>query len=119
MFFGICHHYSHHYIRRSRPGYTLNRSNTTPYTRKTPCPMSYHISCKNVQKTTYTIIHTVILYYYGMFFVWGIFTFSETAVFPPGMGCVQLTRQLKNSTYPFPPISTTFLPILPISHPIS
>ena len=43
----------------------------------------------------------------------GVFTFSETAVFFPGQGCVQLTRQLKKSTYPFPP---PFLSILPISH---
>lgn len=61
------------------------------------------LSCKNVQKTTCLYNHPVILYYYGMFLSGGIFTFSETAVFSPGQGCVQLTRQLKNSTYPFPP----------------
>ena len=40
--------------------------------------------------------YTIILYYYGMFTIPGIFTFSETAVFATGCGCVQLTRQLQN-----------------------
>ena len=85
--------------QRITPDSTLNRSNTTSYPRKRLAPV-LSISCKNVQKTTCLYNHTVILYYYGMFFYGGIFTFSETAVFSPGMGCVQLTRQLKNSPYP-------------------
>ena len=69
---------------------------------KTPCPMSYYISCKNVQKTTCPQIHAIILYYYGMFLSGGgIFTFSITAVFSPGMGCVLLKRKPPNLNHRF------------------
>ena len=63
--------------------------------------ISYNSTCKNVQNTTYAIIHTVILYYYGMFSYWGIFTFSVTAVFSPGQGCVLLKRKPPNLNHRF------------------
>ena len=55
-----------------------------------------NITCKNVQNTSYAQKYTIILYYYGMFQCGGVFTFSETAVFAPRWGCVQLPRQLQN-----------------------
>ena len=70
------------YISRSRLNYHIPQQHHA-ITPETPCPMSYYLSCKNAQKTTYTIIHTVILYYYGMFLYPGVFTFSATAVFCP------------------------------------
>ena len=100
MFFGICHHYSYHYISGSMPCLT----HFTAAYQKNTLSLSCYPSCKNVQKTSYLVINTIILYYYGMFSSWGVFTFSIMAVFSPWQGCVQLTRQLKNSTYIFLPI---------------
>ena len=59
------------------------------------------ISCKNVQKTSYLYNNAVILYYYGMFCYPGIFTFSITAVFSPGRGCVPLKRRSPNLNHRF------------------
>ena len=56
----------------------------------------YCPTCKNVQKASYTqktYNNTILLWYV---YHPGVFTFSETAVFSPGWGCVQLTRQLQN-----------------------
>ena len=91
---------------------TQNCSNTTP-TPETPCHISAPCYISNLQKCTKNKLHynhSIILYYYSMFCYPGIFTFSITAVFSPGRGCVQLTRQLKKSTYPFHPISLRLIP---------
>ena len=88
------------YISRSQSHLHLNRSHTTPYTGNTLSHV-LSLSCKNVQKTTCIYNHAVILYYYGMFLSGGIFTFSETAVFSPGQGCVLLKRKPPNLNHRF------------------
>ena len=77
-----------------------------PYIAATPHPplalsLSHYLTCKNVQKTSYLVINTIILYYYGMFSYGGIFTFSITAVFSPGQGCVLLKRKPPNLNHRF------------------
>ena len=79
---------------------TLYHIHTLPYTRNTS-PLAISLSCKNVQKTTYLYNHAIILYYYGMFLSGGIFTFSITAVFHPGAGCVLLKRRPPNLNHRF------------------
>ena len=86
--------------QRITPDSTLNRSNTTSYPRKRLAPV-LSISCKNAQKTTYIYNHAVILYYCSMFCYPGIFTFSITAVFSPGQGCVPLKRRPPNLNHRF------------------
>ena len=119
MIFGIFLHY----ISRS-PSYLHPKPHPHHIIhQKTPCHIStpvLSLSCKNVQKTTYLHNYAIILYYYSMFenicsermfaISPGVFTFSATAVFSPGRGCVQLTRQLKKLTYPFHPISLRLIP---------
>ena len=78
----------------------LYRSYTTPYTRE-HLVFVLSLSCKNAQKTSYLVINTIILYYYGMFSYGGIFTFSVTAVFSPGQGCVLLKRKPPNLNHRF------------------
>lgn len=71
------------------------------------------ISCKNAQNTSYLYNNAVILYYYGMFLYGGIFTFSVTAVFSPGQGCVQLKRRPPNLNHRF---YTHFINCVKITH---
>ena len=99
------------YISKSQSYLYLKTAATPCHTPENVLPLSYHISCKNAQKTTCPQIHAIILYYYSMFLYGGVFTFSIMAVFSPGRGCIQLTRQLKNSTYPFLPKSLISYPI--------
>ena len=93
MFFGI---YYHH-ISGSRLNYHISQPHHTPLA----LSLSHYLTCKNAQKTTYHQINAVILYYYGMFLSGGIFTFSVTAVFFPGQGCVQLKRKPPNLNHRF------------------
>ena len=109
MIFGICYHYI-----SGSPSYLHPKPHPYHIIHQKPLaispPLSPHLTCKNAQKTTYIHNHAIILYYYSMFenicsermftISPGVFTFSITAVFSPGRGCVQLTRQLKNSTRP-------------------
>ena len=68
----------------------------------TPCIVTVHYpALSNLQKYTISKLHqktynnTILLWYV---YHPGVFTFSETAVFAPRWGCVQLTRQLQNCT---------------------
>ena len=92
------------YISRSQSHLHLNRSHTTPYTGNTLSHV-LSLSCKNVQKTTYTIIYTIILYYYSMFFVWGyIYIFSNGSLFPRAGMCstqTQTTKSKSSILHPF------------------
>ena len=86
---------------------------------KTSCPV-LSISCKNVQKTTCTIIHTVILYYYGMFFCMGVYLhFQKRQSFHQGWDVfnshVNLKIQLTHF-HPSPPHSYPSYPYLTPFH---
>ena len=87
----------------------ISGSRQTPrYTAATLCPipentlpLAISLTCKNVQNTSYLVINTIILYYYGMFHSGGYFTFLISAAFLPGQGCVQLKRRQPNLNHRF------------------
>lgn len=96
------------YQRINAMSYPLYRSIPEKHLATMPYP-----TCKNAQYPTYTKKHAVILYYYGMFYYPGVFTFSETAVFSPGRGCVQLKRRPPNLNHRF---YTHFINCVKITH---
>ena len=79
-----------------------------------PCPTLE--TCKNAQNTTYVKNHSIILYYYSMFLLIhtpGVFTFSVSAAFLPGWGCVPLKRRPPNPNHRF---HTHFINCIKFSH---
>ena len=71
------------YINWSRLNYHIPQQHHA-ITPETPCPMSYYLSCKNVQKTTCPRKHPIILYYYSMFHTRVYLHFQKWQSFPQG-----------------------------------
>ena len=80
---------------------TIYRSNTTPYIRK-HLILVLSLSCKNVQKTTYTIIYTIILYYYCMFYHPGCIYIFRNGSFSLRVGMCSTLTPTQKSKSPIP-----------------